>query len=184
MKKKTMWISAGALAAVLIAGGVGVAVADPFDDDRLTGSALDDATEAALAEVGDGEVTDAERSNDDGRVAYEIEITRENGGEVDVELDESFAVVRVDRDDDGASNGASSVDGSAPDSASVSEPITDSERQDAEAATLAEVGSGTVTELERSDDRDHAWEVEVTTAEGVEVDIELDSEFVVTRTDR
>ena len=62
-------------------------------------------------------------------------------------------------------------------------PITDAERTSAENAALAEAGGGTVTGLERSDDQDHAWEVEVT-LDGRDIDIELDEKFVVTRVDQ
>jgi len=62
-------------------------------------------------------------------------------------------------------------------------PITDAERTSAENAALAEAGGGTVTDLERSDDQDHAWEVEVT-LDGRDIDIELDEDFTVTRVDQ
>jgi uncharacterized membrane protein YkoI len=197
MKKKTVWITAGAAAAVLVVAGVGVAVADPFDndsDDRLTGTALEQASEAALDEVGEGRVTDSERSDDPDH-AYEIEVTLENGQEIEVELDEDFGVVRVDdgtrdgdddsRDDDGRDDDGQDDDSAtgspsaAPDAA-----ITDAERSSAESAALAAAGGGTVTELERSDDADHAWEVEVTLADGTDVDVELDAAFAVTKVDR
>ena len=194
MKKKTIWIGAGALAAVLAVGGVGVAIAEPFDNDdndRLTGSVLDDASAAALAEVGEGEVTGAEKS-DDADHAYEVEVTLPNGTDVDVDLDESFAVVRVDDDDRRSDDGSSDdrgtgASGSTADDATSnggSSAISDSERADAEAAALAEVGTGRITALERSDDRDHAWEVEVTRDDGTEIDVELDADFAVTRVDQ
>ena len=41
----------------------------------------------------------------------------------------------------------------------------------------------TVTDLDRSNDADHAWEVEVTAADGRETDVELDAEFAVVRVD-
>jgi uncharacterized membrane protein YkoI len=40
-----------------------------------------------------------------------------------------------------------------------------------------------VTALDRSDDADHAWEVEVTGADGRDVDVELDASFGVVRVD-
>jgi len=179
MNKKTVWIVAGA-AAVLVLGGAGIAVAatDPFgtDSDRLTGANLERASDAALAEVGDGTVTEAERS-DDLDHAYSVEVRREDGTEVDVELDDDFAVVRVD----GVVPGATPSDSPSADAGSV--PITADERADAEAAALAEVGTGTVTDLDRSDDADHAWEVEVTGADGRDVDVELDAAFAVVRVD-
>lgn len=192
MKKKTIWIGAGALATVLVIGGVGVAVAEPFgDDDDLSGATLDDATTAALAEVGDGQVTSAERSDDAG-YAYEVEVTRADGRQIEVELDEDFRIVRVD--DDGAGNddrsgaqggrdqdpsGDSGPAGtpSAEDDASISE----SELADASAAALTEVGDGEVVDVDREDDADHAWEVDVVRADGTRVEVELGTDFDVIR---
>jgi len=199
VKKKTIWIVAGA--AVLVIGGAGIAVAatDPFDqdDDRLTGATLENASEAALAEVGEGTVSDAERS-DSLDHAYTVEVRLDNGRDVDVELDDKFDVVRVDgvvpgsapapsqspsatNGDDNADDGGTGTGtgtGTGDDA-----PISADERSSAEQAALAEVGSGTVTELDRSDDADHAWEVEVTTDDGRDIDIELDANFTVVKVD-
>ncbi|MBB5843029.1 putative membrane protein YkoI [Conyzicola lurida] len=201
MNKKTIWIVAGA-AAVLVIGGAGVAVAatDPFDqdNDRLTGSALTSATEAALAEVGEGTVSEAERS-DDLDHAYTVEVRLDNGDDVDVELDEDFDVVRVDGVVPGTSTGSGSSESNtaAPSDGATNDatngvtngavddnaPISDADRASAEQAALAEIGSGTVTDLDRSDDADHAWEVEITNADGTDVDVELDADFTVVRVD-
>jgi len=197
VKKKTIWIVAGA--AVLVIGGAGIAVAatDPFDqdDDRLTGATLENASEAALAEVGEGTVSDAERS-DSLDHAYTVEVRLDNGRDVDVELDDKFDVVRVDGvvpgsapapsqspsatngDDNADDRGTGTGTGTGDDA-----PISADERSSAEQAALAEVGSGTVTELDRSDDADHAWEVEVTTDDGRDIDIELDANFTVVKVD-
>ena len=59
--------------------------------------------------------------------------------------------------------------------------LTASERSRAERAALAEVGGGTVTELEASDDRGEAYEVEVRGTDGRFWDLELDSDFQVVR---
>lgn len=182
MKKKTIWIVAGA--AVLVIGGAGVAVAatDPFDQDtdRLTGSTLESASDAALAEVGQGTVSEAERS-DDLDHAYTVEVRLDNGDDVDVELDEQFDVVRVDGVVPGAGSTSSSPSPSATASDDSNQPISAEDRASAEQAALAEVGSGTVTELERSDDFDHAWEVEITGADGRDTDVELDADFGVVK---
>ena len=82
----------------------------------------------------------------------------------------------VDRDNDGDDYYDDSNDAD-------NAPITDAERESAEKAALAEAGGGTVTDLERSDDQDHAWEVEVT-LDGRDIDIELDAVFNVTRVDQ
>jgi len=199
VKKKTIWIVAGA--AVLVIGGAGIAVAatDPFDqdDDRLTGATLENASEAALAEVGEGTVSDAERS-DSLDHAYTVEVRLDNGRDVDVELDDKFDVVRVDgvvpgsapapSQSPSATNGDDNADDGGTGTGTGTRtgddaPISADERSSAEQAALAEVGSGTVTELDRSDDADHAWEVEVTTDDGRDIDIELDANFTVVKVD-
>jgi len=189
VKKKTTWIIAGA-AAIVVLGGAGIAVAatDPFDQDNdaLTGSSLERASDAALAEVGEGTVTEAERS-DDLDHAYTVEVRREDGSDVDVELDEDYEVVRVD----GASTGGgatgtnSETPSDDPTDAATGDDaaISADDRSSAEKAALDAAGPGTVTDLDRSDDTDHAWEVEVTGADGRDVDVDLDAQFAVVRID-
>ena len=74
---------------------------DDRDDDRgeraLTGRDRERATAAALEHTGGGEVTDAERDNDES--PYEVEVRLDDGREVDVHLDEQFRVVDVPDDD-------------------------------------------------------------------------------------
>ncbi len=60
----------------------------------ITGSALDKASSAALEYIGQGRVTDSEVGDEEG--FYEIEITLDNGREVDVHLDENFNVLSVE----------------------------------------------------------------------------------------
>jgi len=187
MQKKTIWIIAGA--AVLVLGGAGIAVAatDPFDtdNDRLSGATLDRASKAALAEVGEGTVTEAERS-DDLDHEYTVEVRRDNGTEVDVELDKGFAVVRVDGAVPGSAPSASADAGTqdaGTQDTGTDAPIDDADRAKAEEAAIAAAGPGTVTDLDRSDYADHAWEVEVTAADGTETDVDLDAAFAVVRVD-
>ncbi|MET0842697.1 MAG: PepSY domain-containing protein, partial [Mycetocola sp.] len=176
---KTIWISA-AVAAALVLGGTGVAVAvtEPFDtDDSLSGTALEKASAAALAEVGKGSVTDAE-SDDDAAGGYEVEVTLEDGTQVDVHLDKAFEVTAVENE-----NSKDEADDTATDDAGENTgPLTDADKASAEKAALAEV-PGTVTDVDRSDDTDHAYEVEVTREDGTDVDVELDEKFSVVRVD-
>lgn len=67
------------------------------DDTPLTGQELEDASAAALAEVGEGEVTEATGADSDDDHVYEVEIDLPNGEDVTVELDQDFGVVNVDR---------------------------------------------------------------------------------------
>ena len=81
-------------AAALTLGGAGTAIAAGDDDDAreksISGTALDKAKDAALAETGGGKVTATEVDDEESK--YEVEVT-ENGREVDVQLDENFEVV-------------------------------------------------------------------------------------------
>ena len=84
--------------------GAGVAVATGGDDDEapITGSARDKAAEAALDHVGEGRVTETEIGDEDGY--YEVEVTREDGSQVDVHLDRDFTVTSVEPDDESESD--------------------------------------------------------------------------------
>jgi len=100
MRPKTKWIAIGVLALVVIGAGTGMALTAASDDDEpLSGSTLDKAVAAALAETGGGTVTETERG-DDG-TAYSVEVRLDDGEQVEVNLDENFEVVGQDADDDG-----------------------------------------------------------------------------------
>lgn len=94
----------GALAAVVvIALGAGVGLAARGDDGKaLTGGTYNRATAAALAEVGEGRVTETEREEGGG---YEVEVQRDDGTEVEVQLDGNFEVTRSGSDDGGSELG-------------------------------------------------------------------------------
>ncbi len=100
-KKKTALV-AGAVV-LLTAVGAGAAMAAGADDDAsdrpITGSALDQATEAALSETGGDRVTGTEVGDEESR--YEVEVTLSDGRQVDVQLDEQFTVVGSDTDREG-----------------------------------------------------------------------------------
>ena len=189
MNKKNILI-ASAIGVVLVLGGAGIALAvsDIGDNDGpLSGETLDRASNAALAEVGPGTVTSAER-NDDGGSAYDLEVHLENGTTVDVELNDAFDVVWVgdfDNDNSNNSNNSSNNSSSTPSAATDTSAADQaaSERASAEAAALAAIGSGRVTDFDRDDDWDHVYEVEVTLDNGSDRDVELDANFVVVRID-
>lgn len=66
-------------------------------DIPITGSALEKASSVALKYIGEGKVTDTEIGDEEGY--YEIEITLDNGREVDVHLDENFNVLSQEWED-------------------------------------------------------------------------------------
>lgn len=112
MDVKQRWVVGGVAALVLVGGGAGLAIANGGDDDRPpTGSALDQATAAALEHTGGGTVIETE-VGDDG-AAFGVEIRLEDGSIVEVALDEGFHVIGDSVDDDGA--GSEDADGAADD---------------------------------------------------------------------
>ena len=93
----------GTVIAALAAGGVAIAGAAGGDDaDRgeppLAGPALDKARAAALDHTGGGRVTETETGDEES--FYEVEVTRDDGSQVDVQLDRNFQVVGSEGDDD------------------------------------------------------------------------------------
>jgi uncharacterized membrane protein YkoI len=66
------------------------------EDVPITGSALNKASATALNHIGEGRVTDTEVGDEEGY--YEVEITLDNGDEVDVHLDENFNVLSTEYD--------------------------------------------------------------------------------------
>jgi hypothetical protein len=87
-------------AAVVIAGTVGAAGALSGDGDErdrpIPAAELDQAEKAALEETGGGTVTGTEVDDEESK--YEVEVTLEDGSQVDVQLDEHFRVVGSERD--------------------------------------------------------------------------------------
>lgn len=103
MNSKRKMILAGGAAAVLVVAGGGVALASSDDDATerpIEGPDLQRAEEAALAETGGGEVTGTEVEDEESY--YEVEVTLDDGSQVDVQLDRDFQVVssETDHEDD------------------------------------------------------------------------------------
>jgi uncharacterized membrane protein YkoI len=94
--------------AALAAGGAAIATASGGGDDdkseqAISGGALDQASKAALAHTGGGEVTDTEVGDEESY--YEVEVTKSDGSQVDVQLDRSFQVVGAEGDSDKSEDG-------------------------------------------------------------------------------
>jgi uncharacterized membrane protein YkoI len=110
MMRRTKLVVASAVAVAVVGAGAGIAVAAGGDDDdgteqRITGDALDRASAAALAETGGGRVTETEAGDEESY--YEVEVTLDDGSQVDVQIDEDFRVVGSSPDeenDDGSTN--------------------------------------------------------------------------------
>ncbi len=107
MTRTTRIIAGAGFAVLLAAGGVSYAVAQSGDDDdgtqrAITGAELEQASAAALDATGGGTVTETEVGDEESY--YEVEVTLDDGSQVDVQLDRQFAVVSssADHEDDGA----------------------------------------------------------------------------------
>jgi uncharacterized membrane protein YkoI len=101
MRRRMTLIAAGVVGVVALAlGGAAIANATMGDDGApLTGSTLQRASAAALKAAGGGRVTETEHEAEQG-AAYEVEVTKPNGSQVEVLLDDSFNVVSVEGDQD------------------------------------------------------------------------------------
>jgi uncharacterized membrane protein YkoI len=101
-KLKGALITGTAIAALAV-GGVAIAgAAGGGDDDgrerAISGTALDRASAAALDHTGGGRVTETETGDEESW--YEVEVTRGDGSQVDVQLDRDFHVVGSEGDDE------------------------------------------------------------------------------------
>jgi uncharacterized membrane protein YkoI len=93
-KLKGVVIAVAAIAALAV-GGTAIAGAagggGEEHDKAITGTALDKASAAALKATGGGKVTGSEVGEEESY--YEVEVTRADGSQTDVQLDKQFHVV-------------------------------------------------------------------------------------------
>jgi uncharacterized membrane protein YkoI len=104
-------VIAAAVAMLVALGGAGIAYANGGADseEQLTGPDAQKAKSAAIAAVGGGTLTEVERDDgDDGYGTsggvYEVEVTRDDGTQVEVHLDGDYNVVGQEADEDGAND--------------------------------------------------------------------------------
>jgi uncharacterized membrane protein YkoI len=162
LRSKRVIVTTAAVAALAVGGGVWATAASADPD--VSGSDRDRVGNAAVQAVGGGTVVDVETSDDQGE-AYEVEVRKPDGSEVDVALDKDLKVL--------------SQNAETPEAATLAE----ADRASAEKAALDAVGGGTVLDVEASDDQGVAYEVEVRSADNKEWDVELDPAFkVLTKT--
>lgn len=102
MQTKTRIVIAAA-AIVAIGGGAGIATAASSGDSEtpITGTDLQQASQVALAHTGQGRVTGTEVGDEES--FYQIEVTLDDGTQVDVQLDKAFHFVasKADTEDAG-----------------------------------------------------------------------------------
>jgi hypothetical protein len=92
MKQRTKLLIVGASALALAAGGAGVASATGGDDSHpITGKALEEASATALKATGGGTVSETEVGDEESY--YQVEVTKADGSQVDVQLDRGLNLV-------------------------------------------------------------------------------------------
>lgn len=167
--KRILLPSIAAVAVLAVGGTVWTATAD----NDVNGDERDRVATAATGAVGGGEAIEVESSDDRGG-AYEVEVRKADGTEVDVTLDKDLKVLSEETDDDADNDADNDNDNDADDRV-----LSATERASAEKAALAAVGGGTVRDVEASDDRGAAYDVEVIDENNVEWDVDLDADFKV-----
>ncbi len=99
MRRRTAAAAAG-LAGAIVAAGAGVALGSGDSDGGdagVTGPEADAATAAALKATNGGKANSVERDSENG-ATWEVEVRRTDGSQVDVRLDENFALVVIEPD--------------------------------------------------------------------------------------
>jgi uncharacterized membrane protein YkoI len=98
VKKKLAALATVAAALAVAAGGLAFAFGgdDDGSDAPITGAAVQKASSTALASTGGGRVTGTEVGDEESY--YEVEVTLDDGSQVDVQLDRSFNVVSSSAD--------------------------------------------------------------------------------------
>ena len=99
MTRKIVLVITAVLALAVLTAGIGMAAGggdDDATDTPIAGAALKRAAAAALAHTGGGRVTGSE--TDDEESYYEVEVTLDDGSQVDVQLDRGFNVVGDEAD--------------------------------------------------------------------------------------
>ncbi len=106
MTKRRKIVIAGASVLALGAAGAGIATAGGGGDSEqpIDSASLDEASAAALEHTGGGAVSDTEVGDEESY--YEVEVTLDDGSQVDVQLDKSFNVVGSEGDGSGEDEGS------------------------------------------------------------------------------
>lgn len=100
-RKTATTITAGVAGLGVLFGATAAIGASASDDNEqpIVGDDLVRASAVALEHTGEGRVTETEVGDEDSY--YEVEVTLNNGSEIDVQLDEAFNVVSAEVDQPG-----------------------------------------------------------------------------------
>src|SRR5215210_2080387 len=109
---RTLLIAAAAAMLLLVGAGVAYATGSGDDDSseqQATGPGIEKAKSVALDHTNGGRVTGTEIGDEEGY--YEVEVTRNDGSQVDVHLDRDFNVLSTPADHENPDDKDSSDDG-------------------------------------------------------------------------
>lgn len=187
MQRRTKLMAAG-IAMLTVIGGGATAIAASGGEGQLSRNDAENAAAAALDHTGEGEVTETETG--DSGAAYSAEVRLDDGTQVEVNLDASFAVVGSAADADGpgdieeevAEPAATEADDDGSDADETDIAITGPDLERASRVALDHLGEGRVTGTEVGDE-DTYYEIEVTLDDGSQVDVQLDEGFNVVSAD-
>ena len=80
----------------------GARIANAGDsEEQVSGPEAEKAKNAATSAVGGGNVTEVERDDGNGSGAFEVEVTRDDGTQLEVHLDGDYNAVGQEADEDG-----------------------------------------------------------------------------------
>lgn len=194
-KRKGIVIGAGAVAALLLAGGVAYGVSENSDDDGDDSNSVRTVAAENRADT-DGAPTAAGTDAASFRDAAEQAVAEAGGnGASSVDIEGSGHEVEVELDDGGsaevhvAADGSMRVETEEADKSDQQDPVLDLDALDdvidAALAASGEAGvrDGVVDSVSSSDDRGVTYEVSVQGQDGREVDVDLADDFSVVATD-
>ena len=100
MTRRRKLLIGGAVILALGAGGVGLAQAGGDSEEQVSGPDADRAKAAAVKLAGGGKAVGVERDDGSG-AAWEVEVEKADGGEVEVRLTKDLKQVGIGGDDEG-----------------------------------------------------------------------------------
>ena len=98
MNAKTLLIGAAVALLVLVGAGVAYATGGDSGNEQSTGPGMEKAKSIALDHTNGGRVTGTEVGDEEGY--YEVEVTRDDGSQVDVHLDRDLNVLSTPADNE------------------------------------------------------------------------------------
>jgi|SRR5215210_2595358 len=100
---KTLLVAAAVAMLVLVGAGVAYATGSDSGEQQATGPGIEKAKSVALEHTNGGRVTGTEIGDEEGY--YEVEVTRDDGSQVDVHLDRDFNVLSTPADHEDSPDG-------------------------------------------------------------------------------